>query len=325
MKPFRFDSTLFLPIFFVLFVGGTASCTPRSTEPDLPLGRPALGAAVAAANGAGARLEISARPPGIPAWNVRLEKGLNGAWRIVTRSDRPGEPGDLADTKLVEHLLEILGTFSTEAAAGDGNDAVFGLHPGRLEIRLGESEAAKILRLGDSAGLNEVYFQLGSETAKTWIGRGALVAFLAMLETPDSLVAKSPFFAPIESVHAVTLVKLEGKDRGTWTFARVGEQWLAGKIPLNEEKNILLERIVRQRLVRLLPPAENPDLSHPDWKITIRTDAGEETLTVGFLLNEVFARNPARSERAFALYPEAAGALRAFTQARLMPRKSGTK
>ena len=302
-----------------------AGCTLGTTEPDLPLGRPVFGSKETSGNAALSRIELSARPPGTPAWNARLEKGLGGTWRIESRTDRSGETSDLADTKWVEHFLEVLGTFATEAKSDSGNDALFGLNPYRMEIRLGEPGSAKILRLGEPTGPNGIYFRLGTGPTKTWIGRGALTAFLPMLETPESLVEKSPFFAPIEAIQSLTLRKLEGADRGEWEFVHSGTRWLTGKIPLNDEKNELIERIVRQRLVRLLPPTENPDLAHPDWKITAHTASGEETLTVAFVLNEVFARNPARSDRAIALYPEAAGALRAFTQSRFTPRKSGKK
>ncbi len=308
---------------------GTAGCTREKLEPDLPVGRPALGTAATSGNPSLSHLEISARPPGIRAWTVGLERGLNGTWRLESRSDRPGDSGDLADTKLVDHFLEILGTFATEAPSGGGNDAVFGMNPPRMEIHLGEPKDEKVLRLGETTGPNGIYFRLGAETPnsnpKTWIGRGALIAFLPTLETPDSFVEKSPYFAPIETIQSVTLAKLEGKDRGTWEFNRNGPRWSAGKIPLDDTKNELVERIFRQRLIHVLPATENPDLAHSDWKITVRTAEGEETLTIGFLLNSVYARNPARSHRALELYPELAGALRAFTQARFTPRKSGTK
>jgi hypothetical protein len=77
--------------------------------------------------------------------------------------------------------------------------------------------------------------------------------------------------------------------------------------------------------VRVLSPGDHPDLDAADWRITVRTAAGVETLTIVFVLNDVYARNPARSNRALALYPEFAGALRAFTQARFTPLKSRTK
>jgi hypothetical protein len=316
-------------LFMIAIVLGTAGCTREMPEPDLTLGRPALGTAATSGNPALSRLEISARPPGTRAWNVRLERGINGTWRIESRSDLPGDPGDLADTKLVDHFLEILGTFNTEAPSGGGNDAVFGMNPPRMEIRLGEPKGAKVIRLGETTGPNGIYFRVGSDSTttavKTWIGRGALLAFLPILETPDSFVEKSPYFAPIETIQSVSLAKLEGKDRGSWEFNRDGPRWFDGKVPLDEAKGELVERIFRQRLVHVLPAMENPDLAHPDWKITVRTAEGEETLTIAFLLNSVYARNAARSNRALELYPEIAGALRAFTQARFTPRKSGTK
>jgi hypothetical protein len=244
---------------------------------------------------------------------------------MVSRSDRPADPGDLADTKLVNHFLEILGTFATESRAGTGNDAVFGMTPFRLEAKLGEGKSATILRLGELTGANEVYFRVGANPSKTWIGRGALIAFLPMIETPDALVEKSPFFADLDAVQSVRLEKLERPDSGVWDFGHSDGHWLAGKIPLSEEKAAILERIFRQRLVHILAPGESADLAHPDWKLTIHTGRGEESLSVAFLLNDVIAKNPARSERALALYPEMGGALRAFTQARFTPRKSGTK
>lgn len=322
MKPGSRSATLFVPLGMLLLSPGLGGCTRAPDDVALPLGRPVIEALGVPARGPFSRLEIAARPPGVTAWNARLEKGLNG-WRIFSRSDRPGDPGDLADSKLVDHFLEIVGTFSTEATAGAGNDSIFGLNPYRLEIRI-DAPTGKTLQIGDPAGTNGVYFRVGS-TGTVGVGRGALIAFLPTLETPDSLVAKSPFFAPLEEIASIRLEKLEGAARGTWEFDRADDGWRQGKSPLSADRNALLDRVFRQRLVRVLPAGESPELAHPDWRLTVFTARGEETLALAFNLDQVLGRNPARSDRRLELYPEFAGALRAFTQARFTPRRSGTK
>ena len=299
----------------------TAGCTRDPAEINLPIGRPVFDALGAPAGGATTAIDLASRAPGIAPWSARLEK-KSGVWRIAARSDRPGDAGDLADGKLVDHLLEIVSTFTTEATAGNGNDASFGLNPYRLEIRLGEK--ARLFQLGDPTGTNEIFFRVGAR-GQAYVGRGALIAFLPTLRTPDDFVSKSPFLAAVEEFRSVRLEKLHTPDRGVWEFARAGNQWLAGKIPLNQEKTITVDRIFRQRLLRVLPESTLPELADPDWRLVVRGANGDETLAIAFPLNEVVAKNTGRIDRALALYPEMAGALRAFTQARFTPLKSGTK
>jgi hypothetical protein len=324
MKVLRIDSTT---AFFILFLGllGPFGCTRKSAEPDLPVERPVFATAGTPFAESISRLEISARPPGISAWNARLEKDATGRWHLVARTDRAGDTSDLADQKLVRHFLEVVGSFATEAPAGTGNDAGFGLNPYRMEIRASDLGSTKILRLGDPVGLTGIYFRVGEASKKTWIGRGALIAFLPTLETPDAFLDKLPYSVSLDEIRGVRLEKLREPDRGVWNFSRNGDRWFVGKLPLSAEKAGLLERIVRQRVVRVLPLSNRPDFRHPDWKITVRTAGGEETLAVTFVLNDIFAANPARSDRGLELYPEFAGALRAFTQARFTSRKSETK
>lgn len=322
MKPARFRSAFSL---FASALLALAGCTREAAEPDLPLGRPVLESAAGAPLGPVIRIELSARFPGVDAWNARLEREASGAWRMTSRSDAPSEAGDLADSALVEHFLETLSTFATESPAAAGNDASFGLNPFRLEIRVSDGVSARVLRLGDPVSSNGVAFRIGERTAKTWVGRGALIAMLPTVERPDALLSKSPYFAPIDAFRSVRIEKLRAPNRGVWEFEREGDRWRAGKTALDDAKNAVLERIFRQRLLRVLSPSDHPDLDSADWKITVRTSSGEETLTIVFVLNDVDARNPTRSDRALALYPEFAGALRAFTQARFTPRRSGTK
>jgi hypothetical protein len=321
MRDFRFDSTLFV----LLLASAFAGCSFKTAEPDLPLGLPVLHTFGAAGQGPFSRLSIAMRPPGIPAWSAKLEKGSDGFWRITERSDHANPPGELADSKLIEHFLEVAGTFLTEALAGTGNDAVYGLTPYRMEIRIGEAASPVVLRIGGEAGANVVYFRRGDAETKTWIGRGALIQFLPTVESIDSLTDKSPFLADLDQVESVRLTKREAPNAGIWEFLRRDGHWYQGQTPLAEEKDILVERIFRQRLVRLLPHTDAPELRNPDWEILARTKTGEEKLEIAFPLNSVIAGNTARSDRPMELYPEIAGALRAFTQARFTSFKSATK
>lgn len=326
MKAFRILSTLLV----LLSITALAACSFQPSDPDLPLGRPVIDAILSPPHELPSHLEIAARPPGVAAWRTRLDRKRtpqggekDAVWKITNRSDGQGVPDDLADSKLVDHFLEVLGTFVTEAPADHGNDATFGLNPYRMEIQIGESPE-KALQLGDAAGPNGIYFRIGPK-GKVWIGRGALVLFLPTLETPDHLVDRSPFFAALKDVQSVRLEKLLGKDRAAWEFSHSGEHWMLGKTPLSEENSTLLERIFRQRLIHVLPVTDLPDFHRPDWSLKIRTPRGEETLELTFSLNQVFAKNPERSNYWLELFPEFAGALKAFTQARLTPVKSGTK
>lgn len=301
----------------------SSGCTREPDEITLPPGRPVIHALGVPPAGPHSRIEISARPPGSPAWSATLTKDAEGAWRFTSRSDAKGAIGDLADSKLVEHFIGIVGTFVTEEQAPRGNDAVFGLNPYRMEIRLGPPPAS-LLQLGEPTGANGLYFRIGPK-GNVWIGRGALITFLTTLDSPEALSLRSPFRAVFEEIQSVRLKKHAGKDRGEWAFQRAENRWLAGKTPLSAEKSAILERIFRQRLLQVLPVVDLPDLAHPDWTLTVRSAKGEENLALIFSLNNVFAKNAARSERALELYPEMAGALRAFTQARFTPVKSGTK
>lgn len=296
-------------------------CTREAPKHEVAVGKPVVD--VLGVPRPFSYVEIASRPPGFPAWNARIRREVDGSWRFISRSDGAGLPGDLADARLVEHFLEITSTFTTDEAAPKGNDASFGFNPYRLEIRVG-TPITEVLQLGEPTGVNGVYFRIGS-TGRPWIGRGALITFLSSLQTPEALALKSPFRAPLDEIASVKLAKVEGKQRGSWEFSRSAGQWMQGEKSLTEEKELVIERVFRQRLIQVLPVKELPDLNRPDWKLTVRTARGEETLDLIFSLNNVFAKNPARADRALELYPEMAGALRAFTQARFTPRKSGTK
>lgn len=322
MKSARFVSPLlvFGSILCLIVSGG---CTREPTDFDLPIGRTVIEALGVPPKGPHSYLEITARPPGSPAWKATLRKDSEGAWRFEMRSDALGETGDLADTNLVDHFVELVGTFTTEEAAPNGNDAVFGLNPYRMEIRLGAPNLPS-LQLGEPTGATGLYFRIGPK-GNVRIGRGALITYLETLDSAEAIGLKSPYRASLPEFISVRLRKHHGKDRGEWEFLRADGRWFIGKSPLEAGKASFLERVFRQRLFQVLPVKDLPDLVRPDWTLTVRTPLGEETLALHFHLNSVFAKNLARSNRALELYPEMAGALRAFTQARFTPVKSGTK
>lgn len=305
-----------------------SGCSREPSEPSLPFGRSALSAAGLPAATSLKSLEVSARFPGIAPWTVRLER-VGDAWVILSRSDR-GDGRELADAKLVAHLLSVLDTFATEGEAGKAPAGDLGFNPYRVEFRA-PGAPEPLLQLGEASGANGVAFRVAGGK-KVWIGRGALFAFLPAIETPDAFAHKLPYALDFESIDSVRLEKTSGKGRGAWEFLRGGEAWFArdakgvAKRPLTGEKAAILERIFHQRLLAVLPIARLPDLAHPDWKITVRSQSGrEETLDLLFAQNNVFGFNSVRSERSLQLYPEFAGTLRAFTQARFTPLKSGTK
>ncbi|MBS1964166.1 MAG: hypothetical protein JST04_18280 [Bdellovibrionales bacterium] len=305
-----------------------AGCTREASEPSLPLGRPALSSAGLPAAASMNALEISARLPGIAPWKVRLERS-GGAWMTFSRSDRP-QDRELADSKLVDHLLEVLDTFATEAEAGKAPEGELGFNPYRVEFRV-PGAPRPLLELGEASGPNGVAFRVAGGK-KIWIGRGALLAFLPAFEKPDAFSNKLPYALDFDAIDSVRLEKTAGKGRGAWEFLRAGDEWFAreskgfGKKPLPAEKAAILERVFHQRLLALLPISRLPDLAHPDWRITVRNQSGrEEMLELLFAQNNVFGFNPVRSNRSLQLYPEFAGSLRAFTQARFTPLKSGTK
>lgn len=304
-----------LPFLLGLVFISTLGCSTRDSTPTFAPGRPVLrdmGSPTAAKID---RLEISARFPGVEAWTAGLEKSADGVWRMA---------GDRADGKLVGHFLEVLETFATEAAGARGNDASFGLNPYRMEIRFTSGGATKVLRLGDLTGTFGIYFRAG-EKGEPWIGRGALIAFLPTIESPEAFRLKAPFALSFDEVRTLTLEKTTNPGAGHWTFERRGEAWISENRPLAPETSAILERIARQRLEKLGAPPVAADFSRPDWQITVRSEKTEETLEIVFALGEVLGRNPARSDRSLVLYPEFAGALRAFTQARFTPVRSRTK
>jgi hypothetical protein len=313
---------------FLLLLGLESGCTRAPSGPDLPVGRPALSAAGAPAPESITRIEISARLPSISPWNARIEKE-DGVWRITSRSDRPEETAEPADSARIDHLLEVLSTFSTESSAGTGEDSGFGLDPYRMEFRLSDGKTTTVLRLGDPSGTYGIFFRIGRDEkesrAKTWVGRGALIQTVPSIGSPDSLVNPSPFFASPGSIESLRLKKLRDPGRSSWSFVRDSGRWLNGGRPIGEEKTALLERLLHQRISRVVPETGSADRGDPDWTIEIRSPSGEEKLSVVFSLNRVLGRNPSRSTRTLELYPEFAGTLRAFTQARFTADRSGTE
>jgi hypothetical protein len=298
-----------------------SGCTSSAPTLELSPGHPVLANIGAPSASAIDRLEITARLPSIPAWTLRLRKDDLGVWRMTSRSDLPDSGADLADAKLVTHLIEILESFTSESSSQNGTDASFGMTPYIFEARLSSGTTTKILRLGELVGPTGIYFRVGEESKKTWIGRGAIIPFLATLSTPDSFISKSPYTIEVPGVETLTLEKLVDPGRGRWTFKRDGDLWLNGEKKLSLEDSARIERVARQRVHHLASASESIDFTHPDWRITM----GTETMDVLFHLNSVYGKNVKRSERALVLYPEFAGALRAFTQARFTPVKSGTK
>lgn len=325
---------LFRPFAFgFLFgvLGLVSGCTEKNATVRLPFGKPVLASSGAPLPASIRQLEISARPPSVTGWHVRLAKGDDGKWRITRRSDEAGaDPtSELADGKLIRHFVETLGTFITEGEAGRGNGASFGLNPYRTEVRFGAEEADRVLRLGDPWEMNGIYFRLGEAETSTWTGRGALIAFLPTLDTPDAFRLKTPY-ASEDEIESLALEKLTEPGRGTWSFVRSGRGWREGDRELSEESTARVERIFRQRVLRIRARTEGRDgeiplPAVPDWRITYRFHAGAETLSIFYQLDEVVGTNPARTGALIELYPEFAGALRSFTQSRFTSRRSGTK
>jgi hypothetical protein len=323
-------------------VASTPACLPMcapALEPLVP-GRPVLVGLKAAVETAD-EITVSARLPSSPAWRVQLRREILGSrkrWVFAERSDRP-EFRDLADDSFVDHFLETLSTFETEAEAPKGTNEIFGFTPYRLEVRIrrknteGKSVEDNLL-LGDTTGLSNAYFRRSPSETPTWIGRGAFVAFVGNLREPDSFAWKYPYSAAHDQFLGLELEKMLAPAAGKWGFTRRFEgdekNWIVGSRPVDRETAIVLERLIRQRVLAWPEetagklPSDFP--SEPDWRIRANLADGEsETLEIFFALDRVYGRNPKRSTRVFELYPEFAGTLRAFTQLRSTQARSGIK
>ncbi|MBC7384934.1 MAG: hypothetical protein H7301_02080 [Cryobacterium sp.] len=332
--PFVLSSSVI--VYFCLW-GLLSSCTEK-LDP-LPIGQPTLLGMRGPSSAAIERLEVSLRAPATPAWHVRVEKSVTGTWKLTSRSDGE-EKGDVADRKLVEHFLETLNTLSTEGPAGSGTNATFGFEPYRVEVRAATSQKETILQFGDPTG-DSIYFrrsadgkpgQVAKPENKTWIVRGALIPFFGHLKSPAAFQLKSPWISEIESIARVILTNASSLPEKTWTFERRGNDWKHGNSLLSGIDSTSLDQILHQRLVRLVSAdsAKKENLSvlteKPDWTIrVVDTQGKEETLFVSLILNQTYGRNPVRTDRFIELYPEFATAIRAFTQARFTPDKSGIK
>jgi hypothetical protein len=301
-----------------------AACTKESPKIALAIGKPVFASVGAPAPHLITEFDIAVRAPSIPAWSASLRKDPSGSWRVVSRSEQKTieNGGELADTKLVAHLLEILSTFATEAEAGPGNDAAFGFSPYRLEIRYGSATQKKLLLLGDPTGPNSIYFRV-NDSNSTWIGRGALIAFLPTIESPDAFIQKRPFAMVDDEVRELEIEKAD--PAGVWRFKREQGSWKQSTGgALTNEKSAILERLFRQRITKTVSEGRLA-LDKPDWVLTYRSASAEEHLTISFELDRILGRNPARTSETLEFYPELAGTLRAFTQARFSPLKSTSK
>jgi hypothetical protein len=337
-----FRKNAFPLLLYSSLVIGTPACLPMcapALEPLVP-GRPALVGLKAAVETVD-EITVNAKLPSTPAWHVQLRREVvegKTRWVFAERSDRP-EFRDLADDSFVDHFLETLSTFETEAEAPQGNDSIFGFTPHRIEVRLRRKNAEgksveDTLLLGDTTGLSNAYFRRRANEKQTWIGRGAFVSFLLNLREPDSFAWKYPYFASHEQFLGLELEKTLAPNAGKWNFTRRFERdektWIAGNRPVDRETTILLERLVRQRVLAWPEetggklPSDFPTVA--DWRIqAVLSESESETLEIFFALDRVYGRNPKRSSRVFELYPEFAGTLRALTQLRSTQARSGTK
>jgi hypothetical protein len=287
-----------------------SACTSGDRFDALVPGRPAFGPVKTDS------FVITTRLPGSPEWGATLTRA-DGGWKVVT----PDGETDRADAAFTEHFLEILSTFETVEEAGKGTDAGFGFAPYRVFVRF--SPSGPTLQFGDPTGGAGIFFRriAGDRKLKpeerTWIGRGALVPFIANLRDPSAFRSKSFFSGRIEDVERITLERTEGG--ATWSIDLRKDASPADR-PVRE----LADKLVHQR-IQGLDRAAKPE-GKPDWKILLELAGGRrETVEVFFDLDRVLARNPARSDAMMELYPEFAGTLRAFTQARSTQVRSPTK
>lgn len=270
-------------------------------------------------------IEISMRPFSDAAWRVRLKRETGANWKLVERSDLPGVT-DRADSAFVEHLLSTLMTFTTETKAEKGPDPSFGFTPYRVEIQLNKKT---VIQLGDPTETTGIFFRRDAHSSP-YIGRGALVAFLGHMQSPNAFQLKSAYLGRFEEYETLELEKTEGKDRGRWSFVKKNNRWTSTATPsrpLSDEQQSILERIFRQRIVGLATPA--PVLpKKPDWIFHIGGEgslARIQEISIYFILDQIFGMNAQRGNLAVEFYPDLAGSLRAFTQSEFTRVKSVTK
>lgn len=322
-----------LSVITAITVGITVTgmaCT-RNPLPPLAAEAPVLAAMGAPKPAAIESIEVSMRTPSDPAWRIRAEKRGVENWELTYRSDEP-TLRDRADARFIDHFLEVLSTFSAESKADAGSDSTFGFSPYRVEIRLRAGDQESILLFGDPVS-SQIYFrrELGGKVGReskteqdTWLGRGALILFLGNLQNPGAFQYKSIFLEPYEVYDRIELEKKQGADRGRWILERVDGSWLNQGRSINGDQAMIVEKLLRQRFIQLVSvPVDLPRI--PDWTLRLSSKGQTETVAITFTPGHALAVNPARSKSAAELYPEFAGALRAFTQSRFTPDKSGTK
>ncbi len=317
---------IILPFLMVCAIGSLLSgsaCTPKENAPSLTLGKPAYPHLSAALVN---EFELSVRPLSTAAWRIRLQRESTGDWMLTERSDGAATP-DLADSPLIEHFLKTLTTFTPESSEEKIHDDAAGFTPFRVELKL---DGKPFFTLGDPTGGTGIYFRTpGNET--TYVARGALVAFLGHLQNPASFMNKTAHRVAIESITGLEILKEAGP---RWKFKAENGEWKSEGKPgrkLSDAQSLLFERLLHQRILRVLN--ESTALpSVPDWTLRISspgpangTSPVTEEIRIFFVLDQIFASNPARGKFPVEFYPEMAGTLRAFTQAGFTPVKSGMK
>lgn len=327
----KFFLNLRVILMITIGIAITGSACTRKTLPPLASEAPVLASIDGPKPAAIESLEVSVRTPSDPAWRIRAEKRGSGEWELTYRSDEP-TLRDRADARFISHFLELLSTFSAEQKADPGSDSTFGFSPYRVEIRVRAGDKESILLFGDPVS-SQIYFRrdVGGKVGReakaepdTWLGRGGLILFLGNLQNPGAFQYKSIFLEPYDAYERIELEKKEGADRGLWVLNRVDGSWLNEGRAINAEQAIILEKLLRQRFIKLLP-VPNLFPSTPDWTLRLFSQGKTETIAITFAPDQALAVNPARSSSAAELYPEFAGALRAFTQARFTSVKSGIK
>ena len=312
------------PLFFALGIFlSVSACTSKNRTPPLPLGKPAYAhLSTPLVND----LELSVRPLSAAAWRVRLHREPSGAWVLTERSDAGPTP-DLADSPLVEHFLKSLTTFTPETNIEKMNDEEVGFTPYRIQLKL---DGKPFFTLGDPTGGAEIFFR-PAESETTYLGRGALVAFLGHLQNPSSLMNKTAHRVAIETITGVEVEKTAGL---RWKFSLERGEWKSAGKPgrkLSADQSLLFERLLHQRIVRVA--ADSPVLpKSPDWTLRVSYPGPPdepspitEEIRIFFVLDQIFATNTARGKFPVEFYPEMAGTLRAFTQAGFTRVKSGIK
>lgn len=250
-------------------------------------------------------------------WTGQFKKEADGHWSVVALSQDFSPLDRRADSSLIHHFLDTLTTFQVLESLGEGASEKFGLSPAFFRIELRDSSNRLLsLSLGEapppSSGKSGVYAQaqMGSERTPVVLGKGAALAMLQYLRTPEALRQRVLLTVTTDEVDELTLLR---QGQPILKAERQGDDWIdARKKKLKAPVTPYLEKLTHLRAAEFADdPAQAKralqalQAKRPLFTARLTDRHGQQVeLHATPWEGALWASVSSRPEGAFKLYPE---------------------